>query len=1831
MKKLCSMFTAIVLLLSLFDFGLFIPKAHAAELATPNIKVYDSGDVSNGAGWWFRDQAIAVNGVDKKEGAGSIEVVGGGVIDLNKSGAVKFDASDYATGYLQLWVYTSDVSKLAGKAGSIEIGSGGVYGTAQYYWDFGTQVSPYLRNGWNHLSLPLSEAHIPAGGSAPDLSKLDWFRFFVIAGSSEYLTTRLDNIVFSDTSFLMPRSFNNADATEGWWENNGRQLDLVDKKEGAAALQSTGIDEQRFVYFLGDQSIAAGVTEDAGYIQFWFYVSDLLRFNGTGQVEVGSSPWGEDGYTWSIADNVVPQLTLTEGWNLVHLKLSDGIKRGDPDLSKVNWFRILMQGTDAFTTKLDDVRFTNGEAEIPVVEPEPEPEPELGPVMDLFYTGFEEHDPQPQYVNTYAWLPSNVTNYVNEPIQAVGYEGDKVLTISGVDAGNPSFVYFKSFDVNINVAPNAVLEYYIKPLNALGRFTGIDLEFSDGSSLRESGAVDQNGVSMHPGAVRNTALNTWSLVKSDIGVSNSGKTIKRIWVAYDHAEDSGTFDSYIDNIKISGSKVSSYVGRLGAEVMDLTLDSEDLPIASLNVMAFGAKADGVTDDGPAFRTAMNKASKDGGAVVFVPAGRYKIEGTLNIPKGVTLRGDWQNPESSAAAAGTILQAYAGRGNENSASFITTDDNSVVRNLTIWYPEQDDIDNIQPFPWTIEGIGVWGPNVYNVTLINSYKGIHAEKDRHSVHYLKNIYGTPLKLGIAIDNTWDIGREHNVNFAPRYWAESGLAGSPSDSDILSYLQSNATAIVIERSDWEYMYNLYFEGYQTGILMKSDYAGPFNGQIWGLVIEKGITGIRADVVNDIGVMVSNSSIRTVGPAVVTGNDFKNPQSLNFNTTIFASEDEQAIVQQDGTGVINVVHSTFESWGASKSAIDLAKGTLIATGNRFMQDDQSIHLAPRVTSASISENEYANASPILNESFGDIKLGAETTGKATIVPIPLRDTPAAKPQPKPTSDYVVNVKSEPFWATGDGETDDTEAFQDALDAAEAEGGGTVYVPAGRYLIEGHLVIPANTELRGVNDGPRHFGAAPKGTVLLATGSANDTNGDPFITLLDDAGVNGLSIFYPNQSYSNMTRYPATIEGAGQGAYAVFLTLPNSYTGIVFKQKDYYLKYGRITGLSKGIVIDGVSEGGYLEDSQNTMGDWQDGAREDNAPPSDLWTVTPSFPQSTNIEINNSSNVILLGNFVFGFGHPLVISGNSSNIDAYGYGADNSGHVVRLTGSGSNINFYNLQAVSIGTGLFDNVAGRHLNKYYIYTSPTFTGELNIYNATAWATKAGNLFEGDGTVHIEQWTAREGGMKVAGGTLNLQSSFFHMFPAQVEVLAGANATIKANGGSKEFVVNQAVGSVVQSELNIMVGDVVIVPEPEAKRVANQTVTLDGNLEALVWKTAHWNDFNLYSVKKLDDPTNISGKFAFIHDDEYLYFTFNATDNYMYNKRPIASIWDADGVEMYFNFNNTSEGNKGFYQVVVGPDYLDADGVQANQAGFNVYRMENDQAYTKAMNAIEAYGAQTEKGWIVQVKLKISEFDGAAPYFSASGGGIPFELTVIDRDGADGGTWNQYYSNLSSITIPANTDTNNPTHPEGPTNPSNPGNTGNPSNSENPGNEPEESVDPKHNFTDTAGHWAEKLISKAAADGIVFGYPSGDFMPDKTASRAEFVVMLMRVLKLHDVGDISMFNDSKQIAAWAAPAIKAAVSAGLIYGYADGSFKPGGQITRAEMAVIVARSLGVSMDSVIATGYKDDADIPTWAKTAVAALRESGIMQGQGANVFNPNATATRAEVVAVLLRIMEQS
>ncbi|WP_239618389.1 S-layer homology domain-containing protein [Cohnella mopanensis] len=190
----------------------------------------------------------------------------------------------------------------------------------------------------------------------------------------------------------------------------------------------------------------------------------------------------------------------------------------------------------------------------------------------------------------------------------------------------------------------------------------------------------------------------------------------------------------------------------------------------------------------------------------------------------------------------------------------------------------------------------------------------------------------------------------------------------------------------------------------------------------------------------------------------------------------------------------------------------------------------------------------------------------------------------------------------------------------------------------------------------------------------------------------------------------------------------------------------------------------------------------------------------------------------------------------------------------------------------------------------------------------------------------------------------------------------------------------------------------------------------------------------------------------------------------------------------------------------------------------------------------------------------------------------------------------------------------------------------PANNPPAPQSDAVSLTDIAGHKLGPEITKAVALGIVFGYSDGTFRPDGNVTRAEFASMIVRGLPSGEEGAPLNFKDKDKVGAWAVKAVRQAVKLGIINGYKDGTFRPDTNITHAEMIAMVIRASGFSTaNDVPQTSFSDDADIPKWAKPAVSKSEETGIINAGdiGNGKFAPQAMSTRAEAASAIVRMLE--
>lgn len=181
------------------------------------------------------------------------------------------------------------------------------------------------------------------------------------------------------------------------------------------------------------------------------------------------------------------------------------------------------------------------------------------------------------------------------------------------------------------------------------------------------------------------------------------------------------------------------------------------------------------------------------------------------------------------------------------------------------------------------------------------------------------------------------------------------------------------------------------------------------------------------------------------------------------------------------------------------------------------------------------------------------------------------------------------------------------------------------------------------------------------------------------------------------------------------------------------------------------------------------------------------------------------------------------------------------------------------------------------------------------------------------------------------------------------------------------------------------------------------------------------------------------------------------------------------------------------------------------------------------------------------------------------------------------------------------------------------------------------FSDIAGNWAEEAIEDAAELGLVKGH-LGNYRPDDTMTRAEFVTILWRACGEPAPAGKASFADLTQ--SWYLDAVAWAEQSGVVNGIGNGRFDPDGNVTREQLVTILHRLAGeplgmeLMLYSVYDSQYSDSNRIGTWAKSALYWAIYEGVYCGENSEEIGtalaPKAAATRAQIAVMMTRYLEK-
>lgn len=651
------------------------------------------------------------------------------------------------------------------------------------------------------------------------------------------------------------------------------------------------------------------------------------------------------------------------------------------------------------------------------------------------------------------------------------------------------------------------------------------------------------------------------------------------------------------------------------KVIETRFPTDDIVIADFIATdeIYGAVGDGVTDDTHAIQKALDDCYYSGGGTVWLPEGKYRITSPIHIGAFVTLRGDWNDPDLRVAPESYGTVIIADvKSTKDAKQSLFRIGGSAGAMGLTVYYPNQNLEDPLPYPHTFVIPG----GAWVLSPGNYMSNSIVNCTLLNAYKGIGVSTMPNELGFSAmtGQTHEMENIDNVKGTPLYVGAEGY----NSADVGTWRD-----ITFSSSYWA----------DAGI---DEFGYDFNPAGY---TREDISGWTRE--NAIGLKLG---------------DFEWAQF--YNITI---EDYEIGVK------------TVAGYRAAFAGL-FTKLTVKNSDVAFRVDSIDLRWGLGITRSSL-EGETA---AVLNRTGGNVKiadtiLDGEVTGDYIDIIDSFTSPEDHKlresiPRPTLTDLYVV--------APDDDVDDDAIRIQEALNMAGDNGGGTVYLQAGKFSIRTPMLVPTNVELRGVSAVPtRDQYGRSEGTVLFAYygKGIDDDSVEAMISLEESAGIRGIRVFYPeNNPKGGVDPYPYTIRSLGDSIYIINTGVSNGYKIVDFKtneSSDYYIRKLIGCAYDTGIYLGGKE--GWIED---TLQNATNAVRNAYGIPGwftevELFSelIIPITTQNTTwIKLDGAKNVHLLNNFTYGCKNVLLAE-NESQAIIFNIGADGLGDGISVDGT-SNI-----------------------------------------------------------------------------------------------------------------------------------------------------------------------------------------------------------------------------------------------------------------------------------------------------------------------------------------------------------------------------------------------------------------------------------------------------------------------------------------------------------------------------------------------------------------------------------
>ncbi|MER7247328.1 glycosyl hydrolase family 28-related protein [Kribbella sp. NPDC000426] len=296
--------------------------------------------------------------------------------------------------------------------------------------------------------------------------------------------------------------------------------------------------------------------------------------------------------------------------------------------------------------------------------------------------------------------------------------------------------------------------------------------------------------------------------------------------------DGGITNNSAGYVKITGTEVSGAVTGIVHRMAGAapTYDQKPLPkpVQKLYVVdaphgvGYLPAADATRD----VQKVLDRAGREGGGIVYLPAGWYRISTHLSVPAKVELRGASAVPnrDQGGASGGTVLQAFE---RNTDTALITLKNRAGVRGLRVFYPENNPADGVVPYPYAIRGTA--GANyVINAGFPNAWDGIDLSGDDVVVRKVAGaFFDHAISIGAGrggrVEGVLSNGNAvTRVGYQQPYWMNEG---NIFELVIDKYMRKTAKIVTVDGARGLTLLDVFAYGFHDGLVVNSGQVDAFN----------------------------------------------------------------------------------------------------------------------------------------------------------------------------------------------------------------------------------------------------------------------------------------------------------------------------------------------------------------------------------------------------------------------------------------------------------------------------------------------------------------------------------------------------------------------------------------------------------------------------------------------------------------------------------------------------------------------------------------------------------------------------------------------------------------------------------------------------------------------------------------------------------------------------------------------------------------------------------------------------------------------------------------------